>query len=141
MTEDRQALAGWFAPAATVAVLAWVGALDPATFPAVNAIACTLGAAMYAYSARSVFREGIEGTAVAHIVSAAVLATYAILNAALATDHLSEPAFARAGRPLFPLLITATIVGPVMFRRWRRRAVDALVAEARAGGMYDRRNP
>lgn len=136
VAQDRQALAGWFAPPFTVAVLAWIGALDPATFPAVNSVAAGLGCAMYLYSARKSYREGIEGAAVAHLIAGCVLAAYSILNAALATEHLSEPAFARAGRPLFPLLITSGMAGPVMVRRWRRRRVDDIVAEYKRLGDH-----
>lgn len=128
---DRTALAAWFAPALSVGLLAWVGAIDPKAFPGVNAVACAIGAGMFFYSARNSIRSGLEGTAICHAVAGLVLATYAVLNALLTTDHLSELAFVRVSRPLFPLLITAVEAGPVMFRRWRGRKVDDMVAEYR----------
>lgn len=131
VNEDRAALAGWFAPAASVALLAWVGAIDPHAFPGVNAVACAIGAGMFTYSAGKTARMRVEGTAICHAIAGMVLTAYAVLNAMLASDHLSELAFARAGRPLFPLLITAVIAGPVMFRRWRARQAADLLATLR----------
>lgn len=132
MNEDRLILAVAFGPASTLAVLCWVGVLDVATFPAVNAIVAAVGAVMFAVSARSAAQMGVEGTMVANIVTAAVFTFYAFGNGLLAFGVITDHSYVAVARPLFSLLVTSVVVGPAMFRRWRTATA------ARIRGAMDR---
>lgn len=131
MSDDRVILALAYLPSVTLATLGWAGVLDSSAFPGINAAASAVAALFYVISAVSAARLGIEGTVVSNVFGALTLIAYSINNFLLATARFTQAQAAAVGRPLFPLLLTTTIVGPAMFRRWKSRKADELMVSLR----------
>lgn len=135
VAEDRLTVGLAYAPAAIAALFSAAGVLESSAFPAINGVACATAAVMFGISAKGAARLGAEGTLIANTVASLVLAVYTVTYALFVTERIDQAALAAVNRPLFPLLLTSTIVGPAMFRRWRTRRSRELLATLKRIGV------